>query len=192
MSPNPKFDSVTAAEASFFPCVWSSLTHTLLPSLTACIQVPLPRPSVELRVMWQVLAAACCLHPAKALLQLRVTTTLGAWEESERGAVCEKREKMWRSGQPIWKATCSLLGLNLLLGLCYWTCCRWLKGSGVRHYKTPDCVGSSERWAFPIRGEFHVDNREILRLFPSVMVQLYSWKVTKTKFRQITRTTTWN
>lgn len=44
---------------------------------------------------------------------------------------------MWRSGQPIWKATCGLLGLLLLLGLCYWTCGQCLKGSGVQSYKTP-------------------------------------------------------
>lgn len=56
----------------------------LLPPLTACIQVPAPRPTVELRVMWQVLAAACCLPSTKALFQLRLTTTLGAWEEREQ------------------------------------------------------------------------------------------------------------
>lgn len=53
-----------------------------------------PRPTVELRVMWQVLAAACCHNPAKALFQLRVTNTLRSWGESERGAVCERRENV--------------------------------------------------------------------------------------------------
>ena len=118
---------------------------------------------MELRVMWQILAAACCLHPAKALFQLRVATTLGAWRESKRGAVCERREKCGRSGQPMWKATCGLLGLHLLLELCYWTCSQCLKGSGVQFYKTPARIvwvaGSneaylSERSSMLITGKF--------------------------------------
>lgn len=70
---------------------------------------------------------------------------------------------MCRSGQPIWKATCGLLGLHLLLGLCYWTCGRWLKGSGVESYKTPvkavwvagsDVPFLSERSSTLITGKF--------------------------------------
>lgn len=90
-------------------------------SLTVCyppLQAVLrcPGPTVDLRVMWQVLAAACCLHPAKALFQLRVATTGGAWGREWEGGSVWKERKMWRSGQPICKATCGLLGLHLLFG----------------------------------------------------------------------------
>lgn len=97
-----------------------------------------PRPTVELRVMWQVLATACCLHPAKALFQLRVATTLGAWgEESEKGAVCERRGKCGELGSQSGRPPAAYWDYIYFLGLCYWTCCRWLKGSGVRSYKIP-------------------------------------------------------
>lgn len=121
---------------SFSPCVWFSLTHTLLPSLTACIQVPSSHCGAESNVT----GPGCSVlpppskGPVSAEGNHHCTGSLG--REREGGSVW-KEGKMWRSGQPIWEATCSLLGLHLLLGLCYWTCCWWLKWSGVQSYKTP-------------------------------------------------------
>lgn len=95
-----------------------SATHSCSPWL-GCVQVPWPRPAVELRVMWQVLAAACCPHPAKARIQPTATSSLE--REGEGGTEGTKRETQ-RRGQPIWEAACCLLGLNPLFGSCFWTC----------------------------------------------------------------------
>lgn len=48
---------------------------------TAAAEAPQPRPTVDLRVTWQVLAAAGCLHPAKASYELRAATSLEREQE---------------------------------------------------------------------------------------------------------------
>lgn len=133
--PSPKLDSVAAAEASLLPWVWSSLTHTLLPSLTGCIQVPSSHCGAESNVT----GPGCSVlpPPCKGPISAEGYHHTGSLGREWEGGSVWKEGKMWRSGQPIWKATCGLLGLHLLLGLCYWTCGRWLNGSGVQSYKTP-------------------------------------------------------
>lgn len=118
--------------------------------------------------MRQVLAAACRLHPAKAEGCHHAGSLGREWE----GSSGWKEGKMQRSGQPISKATCSLPGLHLLLRLCYWSC----RGQVCVSYKT--VVGTAR--ALPIGAKFPIDNREILGLFPAVIVQEHAWKVTHT------------
>lgn len=90
---------------------------------------------------------------------------------------------MWKSGEPIWKATCGLLGLDLLLKLCCWTCGPCV-ASGVQSYKTPARAVWVAAVNESILSQSHQSSTlikmEILALFPSVMVRIHLQKVTQT------------
>ena len=157
-----------------FPCVWSTLTHTLLPSLTVCIQVSRSHRGAESKVTGP--GCCCCLQPEKGPISAEGYNHTRSLEKRKRGGQRVRGGENVEIWEPIWKATCSLLGLHLLLKLCCWTCGPCV-ASGVQSYKTAGravCVAAvNESFLSESYQCSTLIKMEILSLFPSVMVQMH-------------------
>lgn len=112
--PSPKLGS--AAEVSLFPCVWSALTNSLLPSPAGCTQVPWSHCGSESNVT----GPGCSVlpPPCKGPISAEGCHHRGSLGKRVRGGQCVKGEK----NVEIWAA--NLQGHLRLTGITstFWSC----------------------------------------------------------------------